>query len=543
MQLQSVRLAGPLGKALQLSVNNRLKTVDYGQLVDIFRFRNETDNAWRCEFWGKIVRSAILSNVYVQDPELAKIIRDTVYDILSTQTEDGCISSYPAEKQLDGWDIWGRKYVLIGLVRYYEMVSPDPAVKTACIRLLDHLISQVCGDGRKMKNFGWHDGLAASSICDAVVGVYRISGEKRFLDFAKEIVAGGASLKHNVFEAALAGTLPENIGNGKAYELTSCFQGLAELCILGELPELQETCRTYYRSVRDHEIFITGVGGGKDEHGEYWCSGALEQTAPRPNSALGETCVTATWLHYCDCLLRMTGDPSVADEAERALYNGVLGAMTQNGSNWLHRNPTPLTGGGVKNSADDQIGRGFGTPFGGNDCCRAQGPEALAFAPVFAVNVRNSGVAVNIYEAMTVQFTGGELTVSGNYPYDPVVQIRMMSDAETPLYLRITPYLKKVKLNGESIPFAAEGYLEIRRQWLASDTLELDFDFAVCAVPAPGGRPFTAYKRGPVVLAEDARGEIPAAVHESVDGHILCDYAAAGNPADAGHPLQVWFPA
>lgn len=543
MQLQSVRLAGPLGKALLLSVNNRLKTLDYRQLVDIFRYRNETDNAWRCEFWGKIVRSAILSNVYVQDPELAKIIRDTVYDILSTQTEDGCISSYPAEKQLDGWDIWGRKYVLIGLVRYYEMVSSDLAVKTACIRLLDYLIAQVGGDGRNMKNFGWHDGLAASSICDAVVGVYRISGEKRFLDFAKEIVSGGASLKHNVFKAALAGTLPEDIGNGKAYELTSCFQGLAELCILGELPELQETCRKYYRSVRDHEIFITGVGGGKDEHGEYWCSGALEQTAPRPNSALGETCVTATWLHYCDCLLRMTGDPSVADEAERALYNGVLGAMTQNGSNWLHRNPTPLTGGGVKISADDQIGRGFGTPFGGNDCCRAQGPEALAFAPVFAVNVRNNGVAVNIYEAMTVQFTGGELTVSGNYPYDPAVQIRMTSEVETPLYLRITPYLKKVVLNGEAIPFSAEGYLEVRRQWLAADILELEFDFTVCAVPAPGGRPFTAYKRGPVVLAEDARGETPAAVHETVDGHILCDYAAAGQPADEGHPLQVWFPA
>ncbi len=542
MKLQDVRLTGPLGKALLLSVNNRLKTVDYRQLVDIFRFRNETDNAWRCEFWGKIIRSAILSNVYVRDPELAKIIRDTVYDILSTQTADGCISSYPAEKQLDGWDIWGRKYVLIGLVRYYEMVEQDPAVKTGCIRLLDHLISQVGGDGRDMKKFGWHDGLAASSICDAVVGVYRISGEKRFLDFAKAIVAGGASLKHNVFEAADVNTPPEDIGNGKAYELTSCFQGLAELCILGELPELRDVCRKYYQNIRDNEIFITGVGGGKDEHGEYWCHGAVEQTAPRPGSALGETCVTATWLHYCDCLLRLTGDPSVADEAERALYNGVLGAMTQNGSNWLHRNPTPLTGGGVKRSADDQIGRGFGTPFGGNDCCRAQGPEALAFAPVFAVNVRNEGVALNIYEAMTVKFTGGELTVSGNYPYDPAVQIRMTTEAETPLYLRVTPYLKKVMLNGEEIPFEADSYLEIRRQWQAANVVDLTFDFAVFAVPAPGGRPFTAYMRGPIVLAEDARGEVPAAVHEKAAGRTLCDYAAAGNPADEEHPLQVWFP-
>ncbi|MBO5689418.1 MAG: glycoside hydrolase family 127 protein [Lentisphaeria bacterium] len=542
MKIERIRLGGPLGNALQLSVNARLKTVDYRQLVDIFRYRNETDNAWRCEFWGKIVRSAILSNYYVQDPELAAIIRGTVRDILSTQTPDGCISSYPVEKQLDGWDIWGRKYVLLGLVRYYELVEPDPAVKEACIRLLDHLIAQMGGDGRRMKNFGWHDGLAACSICDAVVGVYRISGEKRFLDFAKGIIDGGASLKHNVFDAAAAGTAPENIGNGKAYELSSCFQGLAELCILGEFPDRRYVCRKYYEAIRDQEIFVTGVGGGKDEHGEYWCGGALEQLAPRPDSALGETCVTTTWLHYCDCILRLTGDPDVAGEAENALYNGILGAMTQGGSNWLHRNPTPLTGGGVKISADDQIGRGFGTPFGGNDCCRAQGPEALAFAPVFALQAKSDGVALNFYEAMDAEFTGGSLRVSGEYPYGNKAEVRMETADECALYLRVPAYLKKVTLNGENVEVPGCGVLALRRKWSKEDKLELEFDFTPYTVPAPGGQPYFAVKRGPIVLAEDERGVIPAAVHETFAGYTLCDYAAAGMPADEGHPFRVWFP-
>ena len=50
-----------MGKALRLTTDNRLKKVDYRKLVDPFRFRNEKDNLWRCEFWGKIVRSAILA--------------------------------------------------------------------------------------------------------------------------------------------------------------------------------------------------------------------------------------------------------------------------------------------------------------------------------------------------------------------------------------------------------------------------------------------------------------------------------------------------
>ena len=139
----AVRLHGLLGKALQLSCNNRLKKIDYKQLVDPFRKRNENDGAWRCEFWGKIVRSAILTNFYLQDPVLAEQIEDTVKDIISTQTPDGCISSYPAELQLSRWDIWGRKYVLLGLLRYYDFVKQDENVKNCCIKMLDYLMQQI----------------------------------------------------------------------------------------------------------------------------------------------------------------------------------------------------------------------------------------------------------------------------------------------------------------------------------------------------------------------------------------------------------------
>jgi DUF1680 family protein len=74
-----------------------------------------------------------------------------------------------------------------------------------------------------------------------------------------------------------------------------------------------------------------------------------------------------------------------ADAIERALYNALLGAWGPDGSNWIHANPTPLTGGGYKKYADDQILRTQGKPFGGHDCCRAQGPEGLVVAAEFAV--------------------------------------------------------------------------------------------------------------------------------------------------------------
>ena len=141
-----VRQTGPLGRMLDLSIANRLKKIDYGHLVDPFRFRSEKDHAWRCEFWGKVVRSAILSWRGNRDPELLEIIRATVSDMLSTQTPDGCISSYPAELQTKGWDVWGRKYVLLALIRYYNFIERDERIPAACSRLLSHLMTQLGPD-------------------------------------------------------------------------------------------------------------------------------------------------------------------------------------------------------------------------------------------------------------------------------------------------------------------------------------------------------------------------------------------------------------
>ena len=163
----SIRLKGMIGTALQKTIANRLKKINYKELVEIFRQRNETDDSWRCEFWGKIVRSTILAWKNTNDPELLEIIEATVKDLLSTQTPDGCISSYPEERQLQGWDLWGRKYVLAGLLRYYEVVKQDPAILEACCRMVDHLEQQL---GKfPIVDYGFPSSLASASMLTHLV--------------------------------------------------------------------------------------------------------------------------------------------------------------------------------------------------------------------------------------------------------------------------------------------------------------------------------------------------------------------------------------
>ena len=533
-------LQGMLGKAIARSIKDRFLTVDYALLEEPFRLRNETDNAWRCEFWGKIVRSAVTAAVVTDNSELKNILKQTVNNIMATQTADGCISSYPAELQLNGWDVWGRKYVLLALIRYYEMLDRDPAVLDCCCRMLDHLMMQVGPEEgkRSILACGLHSGLATASILGAVTAMWRLTGKKEYRTFADYIIDSGFTALGNVLGDIAVGIRPSALGNGKAYELTSCLQGVAEMELLAPVPGRKALLQRYYEQVRDLEIFVTGVGGSKDLYGEYWFDGALRQTRPGKNVGLGETCVTATWIHYCMDMLQLTDDAKIVDELEKSLYNGILGAMAPDNSHWMHVNPTPLTGGGSKSYAVDQIGNCFKTPFGGNDCCRAQGPEGLVASTVFAVAERDGTLTVNLFEPLECEF----LKISGNYPAEPTAEINFTKCCSKTLRLRTPDFLEKVFINGEEIAFEKGSYLAITRDWTLQDKITMNFDFSLQEIFAPDGSAYVAVKRGPLVLAADSRGTVPSAVVNTVwNNTLLCDYASAGNLFDKENHLTVWF--
>ena len=560
-----VSLRGRLGKALGKSISHRLKKVNYDHLVAPFRDRNERDGRWRCEFWGKIVRSAIRSWHAVPDPELEQLIRKTVHDLCTTQTPDGCISSYPAELQTKDWDIWGRKYALLGLCRYYREIERSEEVRHAVARCLDHLMTQVGPEAQRIVDCGHHTGLAASSLLGAVVAAARVTGEKRFLDYAKWIAAQGGSTEGDIFTLARRGTAPAELGNGKAYEMTSCFEGLLELYRETGDPEQLDAVMKYFRAVRDRELFITGAGGLKDMWGEFWYEGRRNQTRSDAGS-LGETCVTTTCIRFFGQILRLTGELSAADEMERALYNGILGAMVPDGSWWLHANPTPLAGSSFKKRAGDQI------PGYGEDCCVAQGPEALATAACYAVMHTEEGPAVLFYEPCEAKIPladGSEaaLSITGNYPdgATAAITVSLPAPRRFRLKLRVPTWSTRTRIRvaGEEIPAHPGTFAEIDRLWRTGDRVELEFDLRFRAVPAPDGGALLAAMRGPVLFARDSRlGELDTPVSpEEIenaqeipaepefarlcrlpDGNKLCDYASAGNRFTPENTLRVWLP-
>lgn len=557
----AVTLNGPLGKALDNSIKNRLLKVDYPHLVEPFRSRRETEGCWRCEFWGKIVRSAIRSWRAKPTAKLRKVIDDTVNDVLTTQTPDGCISTYPAELHATNWDIWGRKYILAGLIRYCTVIEKKPEIVKAASALLKHLMKQVGPGAKIMSQCGYHNGMASSSILGQVIQMYWLTDDKSFLDYAKWIIQDGGC---EVFQQALDGKLaPENMGNGKAYEMTSCIEGLVEMYrATGDKKWLDATFN-YFLNVKENEIFVTGVGGGKDNCGEYWWNGAKAQSTIQ-ECGYGETCVTTTYIRFCMSLLRATGDIRLADEIENSLYNGILGAMKPDGSWWLHINPSPLAGESHKVPAIDQINSYLGwygmSELFKEDCCLAQGPEAIATAPMAAAMKCDNLMVVNFYEPAKYNFGDITLTVTGGYPDDGNVKIKVSCKAPVTcgIRLRIPSWCgdAKVTAKGSDIPATTGKYCDIYQVWNDGD--EIALKFAMPLVEQEVGNGLRALRRGPVLLARDSRlgnvnqpychstklTKMPAiqgfrCVYALDDGSLVCDYASAGNTFDDNSSLRV----
>lgn len=173
----NIQINGYLGEKIDLCINQRIKKQDVQHLIDPFKTRNET-HLWQTEFWGKWILSAIAAYEYNHDTELLKIIQEAVSGLLATQTPDGYIGNYSPGAQLQQWDIWGRKYTLLGLLAYYD-ISGDKKALEASRKLADHLLTQVGPGKADIVKTGNYRGMPSSSILEPMVLLYRHTGEKR----------------------------------------------------------------------------------------------------------------------------------------------------------------------------------------------------------------------------------------------------------------------------------------------------------------------------------------------------------------------------
>lgn len=522
----SIQLTGHLEGYIQNSIANWNKgRLPYDEFVNFFRTHAAPQFALG-EMWGKAVRSGSMFYRYTKDPELKTILDNTVQDLLSTQNENGSISCTPVDQQpgSENGDLWERKYVMLGLEEYYQWVNPDSTVLNALKKHADCIIDQVGHAPKKeIVDLGWSATnigyepchIESSTLLEPFMRLYNWTGEQRYLDFARYIVESGGTKHFDLIQQAYDNTDPYLMSGHypKAYEMMSMFEGVVEYYRVTGDERCRQAFMNLFNNIRKREITIIGNAGADQPYhpnvaGEAWGNTAYEQTNPNITRMM-ETCVGVTWMKFCSQIMRLTGDPAPADEIEKYVYNGLLGAMKPTGDGFSYVNL--LNGNKVVNY-------GWGWHF--DDfyvtCCNLNGPMGLAYIPYVAVMTSEEGPIVNLYNAgevnMNTRTQPLQLTIDTDFPLTGHVVINVNPEkAENfTMKLRIPSWSQNTALsvNGEKVEATPGTYAELNRKWNLGDRIEIDFDMTCRVINAPlgsnrAGDNFQAVVRGPIVLARD----------------------------------------
>ena len=503
-----MRLCGIADATVRFLTENTLCDREmWRRFVDQYRCFSDTENrGWRGEYWGKMMRGAAWICRYSKNPLLYEILTETVRDILTVEDGEGRVSTFSREREFQSWDIWCRKYVMLGLIFYAEVCTDETLKKEILAflcRMADYIIRHIGNEEGKtpitLASSAWY-GLNSSSLLEPMVRLYSLTENPSYLEFAEYIIAEGGCAGINIFDLAEKNELfPYQYGVSKAYEMISCFEGIVAYYRITGNEKYKKIAIQFGYAVKESEISVIGSSGCTHELFDYT---RVRQTVPY-DGPQQETCVTVTWMKYCAEMLRLTGDAAFADCMEQSFYNAYLGALNtlHCESEFIERVIVPRVGrpitptflpfdsyspllpgirghiavGGCQILPDS-------TYYG---CCACIGAAGVGVYLDHALLRDEDGLRLNFYERGTYQTalddTKLTLTVDTDYPISGRIALTVDTSApkEATIRLRIPAWSKNTIVT-TSIPYEfKEGYLVLHTLWRGGEVITLTLDMSV----------------------------------------------------------------
>jgi DUF1680 family protein len=501
------RFRGPMGERLEGNLRNWLLAAPHANpaMLEMFRDRDREPPRdllpWSGEFAGKYLTSAVLAMRLTDDPGLRTHLQSFVADLIATQASDGYLGPFPQAKRLMGsglWDVWGHYHCLLGLLLWHEETG-DVEALSAGRRSADMLCRIFLDGSHRVLHAGSEE--MNQSIVHGLCLLYQRTGEPRYFQLAREVERDWETPPSGDYvRSALAGK-PFWQCPKPRWESLHAVQGIAELHYLTGDHRYREAFERIWWSIAEGDRHNTGG----------FSSGEAATGNPYDPRAI-ETCCTIAWMALSVDMLRLTGDPVVADELEWSTWNGALGSQHPTGRWWTYN--TPMDGERRASAHDIVFQARAGSPE--LNCCSVNGPRALGMLSEWAVMQADDGIAINYYGPSTFSLTlssGKTLRVEQATAYPQSGDIRLTVSPTSPerftLRLRIPHWSARtqVSINGEAAPTPAAGrYLVLDREWRPGDVVELSLNMGLrlwagereCEVKA-------SLYRGPLLLAYDPR--------------------------------------
>ncbi|MEN8230978.1 MAG: glycoside hydrolase family 127 protein [Bacteroidota bacterium] len=484
----------------------------------------------------KIIEGASYSLHVDPDPQLRKYLDKVISKIAAAQEADGYLytnRTIDPAKAADGggeqrWtsmkihhELYNVGHMYEAAVAHYQATGErsllDVAIKNA------DLVDSVFGPGKNMGVPGHQE------IEIGLVKLYRVTGEKRYLDLAKFFIdQRGNDRGHELYGPALQDHKPlveQEKAVGHAVRAGYFYAGATDVAAMTGSDAYDEALRKIWEDIVYRKIYLTGGIGAEPR----WEGFGPDYELPNA-TAYTETCAAIALMFWNHRLFLLHGDAKYMDLFERTLYNGFLSGVSFEGNTFFY--PNPLESDGVSGFNQGVCGR---SPWFDCSCCPVNVVRVMPSLPGYIYATRDEDVFVNLFIGNRAEFEVNgrsmEIEQKTRYPWDGKVEMTFGNKRSIPatFHIRVPGWVRnqvmpgnlyryveqkdlkiKLKVNGEvQQREIIDGYISLEnREWASGDTIEIDFEMEVRRVVShekvTANRGKVAFERGPLVYCAEA---------------------------------------
>lgn len=375
--------------------------------------------------------------------------------------------------------------------------------------------------------------------------LYRVTGEKRYLDLAKFFLdmRGRSDKRKRLYGKYSQDHVPaikQTEAVGHAVRACYMYASMADVAALAGDKDYIKAIDRIWEDVVSKKIYIT-AGVGALRHGE-----AFGGPYHLPNAAYNETCAAianAMWNHR---MFLLHGDAKYMDIVELAIYNGFLSGISMKGDTFFYPNPLVADGKGKFNQGAPGRKGWFNC-----SCCPVNVARFLPSLPGYAYATKKNALYVNLFMSGTTDVemdnTPVHITQKTEYPWNGKIELSVDPKEKKAfrLCIRIPGWTRgqpipsdlyststalgestpTLSVNGKSKALEMEnGFAVINRTWMKGDVVELDLPMPILRMKAHEAVKADAEKvalmRGPIVYCAESIDNNDQAYEISLPGNI-----------------------